>query len=502
MKQWMLALLLVLTVRSPLALAERVEDSVVRLHVSKHELDRSAPWQHEEVVQQSALGVVVGNNLILTTAFGVADASFLEIQRFGASSRHEAQVLFADYEVNLALVKPVLPSALARLRPASLGDDLAIDDQVDIYKYRDASQLSRVSASLQEVGLFAAVTSSNSLVSYLLKAQQTGLGWAEPVFRQGRLVGLTTGQDANYVHAVPMATIKHFLDDKYDQSYRGFPSLGVTLSPLVSPDMRRLLGAEKVEEGVRIAEVDVAGSAHNLLQADDVLLSVDGQEVDDHGFVAHGKWGKVHLKHSINQHYAGDEIKLKALRHGQELVLDCVLKRFDSNRAPVIAYRYGKPEPYLIFGGLVFQELSQDFLKQWGKDWRELAPFELLYAFDFGNKPSANAERRIIFMPRVLADEYNRGYADLRFQIVDTVNDQKITSMTSLAEALQKPMVKRGRHYARIQFIHNGGEVILSYDGLEAAQKRISKTYEIKAPEAFFALKPNHREPTPVGPLR
>jgi S1-C subfamily serine protease len=469
------------------ALADRVEDAVVRIYSSKKSVDKSAPWQFEETSQQSYLGVVLSGGRVLTTAYAVADAAFLEIQRFGASRREEAEVEFVDYEVNLALIKPVAEAALAGLKPALLGDDLAIDDQVDLYKARDAYQLSRMPGSLQEVGLYGAVTSSYSLVSYLFKVQQTELGWSEPVFRQGQLVALTTGQDQNFVHALPLSLIRHFLADHLDKDYRGFPSMGVQLSSLVSPDMRRLVGADKVDHGIRVAEVLPGGSFVGKLQTDDVILEVDGETVSEHGFVTHPKWGKVHLKYLINRHYAGDPLRLKILRRGQELLIEARLVRFDSNRAPVVAYRYGQPEPHLIFGGLVFQELSEDYLKQWGRDWRAIAPYDLLYAFEFGNKPVADPKTRIIFVARVLSDAFNRGYDEARHQIVDTVNGAKVTSMDALRDALRRPVLRAGRAYARIKFLRDGGEAILAYDGLSAAEARIARAYEVKTPASFYS---------------
>ena len=86
-------LLVLLFAGAPLARAEAVEDQVVRVHVSKKEVDKSAPWQFEEVQQQSYLGVVLDGGRILTSAFAVADAAFLEVQRFGTSRRVEAEVL-------------------------------------------------------------------------------------------------------------------------------------------------------------------------------------------------------------------------------------------------------------------------------------------------------------------------------------------------------------------------------------------------------------------------
>lgn len=470
------------------AFAQGLESHVVRVFVGKREVDRSAPWQYDSVRQQSSLAVMLPGGLLLSTAFAVADASTVELQRFGASRKEPADVAFVDYEVNLALLRPRDPKALEGIKPAPLGDDLAVDDAVEIYKARDAYQLAKMPAKLQEVGVFGAVTSSYSLVSYLIKVQQTGLGWSEPIFRGGQLVALTTGQDNDFVHAIPMSIVRHMLDDKLGAGYRGFPAIGVSLTSLTSPEQRRLLKADRFTHGVRIAKVAPGGPFSDKLKSDDVLLEVAGTRVSEHGYYTHPRWGMVHLKHILNRKYGGDSLKLKILRDGAEIEVEATLERFDSNRSPVVAYRYGQPEPHLIFGGLIFQELSQDYLKQWGKDWRDVAPLDLLYTLEFEDEPSAAPDRRFIFLNRVLADVVNRGYGDLRRQVVKRVNGRTVSSMKDLKEALAFPVSQGGKPYARIEFARDGGEVILGYDGLDEAHARIGKTYSVITPGSFFAM--------------
>jgi hypothetical protein len=488
-----LASFLLLSLLTPLASAQedvddRFEDSVVRLSVSKQSFDVSVPWQAGDVSQQLHLGVVLDGNRILTTAFAVADATFIEMTRFGETARWEMQPRFVDWEANLALLTAVKSEAYQGLSPVSLGEDLKVNDKVDIFKARDTYQMSRMQASIQEVGSYTSGTSTYSLVSYLLKVQQTGLGWSEPIFQGGRLVALATGQDNNYVYAMPMAVIRHFLDDTHEEGkYRGFPSIGVELDSLVSPDVRKLIGAEAWQRGVRIAEVMADSSFAQKLEPDDVLLEVGGTPISEHGFFTHPKWGKLHLKYLLNERYAGDVLELKIVRKGKELTVSAPLTRFDSNRTKVVAYGYGRKEPHFIFGGLVFQELTRNYLKQWGRDWRSAAPFDLMYIYDYQNAPEAEPGRRIVLMSRVLADEFNRGYGDLRNVVVDEVNGRKIRSLEDMRAALRDAAITRGgKRYAKISFLRGGGEVILAYDGLEAAHERIAKTYEVTAPESFF----------------
>lgn len=467
---------------------DRFEDSVVRLAVSKQTFDAAVPWQAGEVSQQLHLGVVLDGHRVLTTAFAVADATFIEMTHFGEPERWEMRPLFVDWEANLALLTAVRAEAFADLKPVTLGDDLKINEKVDIFRARDTDQMSRMSASIQEVGIFNAVTSQYSLATYLLKVQQTGLGWSEPIFFGGRFVALATGQDSNFVYALPMSVIRHFLDDNHEQdAYRGFPAIGVELDPLVSPDLRKLLGVNGGQRGIRIAEVMADSPFFNLLQRDDVLLELAGTPVTEHGLFTHPKWGKLHLKYLVHSKYSGETIELKLLRKGVEHKVSARLTRFDSNRPPITAYNYGKKEPHLIFGGLVFQELSRNYLKQWGREWRANAPFDLLYLLEFKNTPDPEPGRRIVVLSRVLADDFNRGYVDLRHLVVDRVNNHLVNSLSDLAKALAEGAeVRGGKRYAKISFLRGGGEIVLGYDGLQTAHERMARTYEIPTADSFF----------------
>ena len=464
--------------------AAPLEDQVVRLLVSKRDIDESSPWQFEDVTQQTHLGVVLSEREILTTAFAVANASSLEMQRFGASQKHDLEIVFVDYEINLAIIRTKI--SVTGLSPVTFGSELSIDDSVDIYRARDSDQLIKMSARLQDVSVLNGVTSTYSAVAYQFKIQQTGLGWSEPIFKDGKFVAIGTGQDSQFVHAIPLPLIEHMLKDGRGASYRGFPTAGLSLSPLVSPDMRRYLETQASGLGVRITDI-MPGSPFALsLKVDDIIVAVDGTPINDQGYFQHPRWGKIPLKYLINQHYSGEILKLNVLRRGKPIEASGKLQRYDSNRNPVVARRYGQSIPHLIFGGLIFQELSIDYLKQWGKEWQDLAPIQLLYVLEYANKPDKNPERRIIFLSRVLADPINRGYADISRKVVEAVNGKDIHSMDDLRRALENPLLVRGKKYAQIQLASGAGEVILAYEDLPGSHKRIAKTYEITSAASFF----------------
>ena len=322
----------------------KYEDSIVLLTVTKKPVDISRPWQFEKVTQQEHLAAVVSNNLILTTAFAIGNTSMLELRRLGNPLKYEAEVVFVDYEVNLALIKPLDKDFYKGLKPLKLGNDINIGSKVSIFRAKDSYQLTEMPGHLSEVGIYNVITSSYSMLAYLIKVQQKGLGWAEPVIKGGQLVGITSGQDSNYIHAIPSGTIKHFLNDSHDNSYRGFPSIGIGLSPLVDPTARKYYGVDGIKGGTRVSNVFASSSLSDVLKKNDVIYEFNGKSLSEHGYYRHPLWGRVHMKYLLNKLYSGDAISLKVYRNGKEVYLSGKVTRYNSNDYEISYNRYGKSD--------------------------------------------------------------------------------------------------------------------------------------------------------------
>ena len=44
-------------------------------------------------------------------------------------------------------------------------------------------------------------------------------------------------------------------------------------------------------------------------------------------------------------------------------------------------YTIGKPPKYMVLGGLVLQELTGQYLKEWGAEWYKKAPQRFLFTW-------------------------------------------------------------------------------------------------------------------------
>lgn len=465
--------------------AQGFEKSVLILSVSKQDIDIDSPWRFKDSTYEQHLGVVLGDGKILTTAFAVLNSSLIEMKKFGQPLKSPLKVEFVDYECNLALLTAMDPDALVETVPIEIGKDLAVTQEAWILNERNATQLIRNAARVAEVNVVNATTSALRLPAYLMKVQQTGLGWSEPVIRGQELVGLTTGQDENHVYALPAFVIQRFVEDFRSGHYRGFPGLGFEARGLVDPNLRKLLKANGAAGGVYISEIERGSGAATVLNVRDVVLELDGISLAEDGTYRHEGWGRMNLQSLVSQKRGGESLSLKILRDGQPLSVTMKLSRFDSNASSIVFDRYDSREEHVIFGGLIFQELSRDYLREWGREWRSVAPLDLLYLWEMKNNISSERVRKVV-LNRVLADEYNQGYERLQNLVLRSVNGVEVHSIAQLRDALKRPIAANGGNFAVFRFDRDGGEVVLNYDHVDDAQMRIAKTYSINSPASFF----------------
>ena len=92
---------------------------------------------------------------------------------------------------------------------------------------------------------------------------------------------------------------------------------------------------------------------------------------------------------------------------------------------------------YVLSGGFVFVPLTNAYLRSWGPDWRQVAPFRLFYYNN--DKVTAEHPQRVV-LSQVLPDEVNIGYEALRNTVVDEINGIKIRQLSDVITALKSPV--------------------------------------------------------------
>ena len=102
--------------------AQDLSNQVVRLFATRQEFDHFSPWAKKGQQKVTMNGTVVGKNLILTSAYSLADVTMVEAMKHGESKRYPAQILVKDYFCGLALLTVKDPGFFSDLAPAELLD--------------------------------------------------------------------------------------------------------------------------------------------------------------------------------------------------------------------------------------------------------------------------------------------------------------------------------------------------------------------------------------------
>ena len=125
---------------------------------------------------------------------------------------------------------------------------------------------------------------------------------------------------------------------------------------------------------------------------------------------------------------------MKIWRDGKETDLTYKLPRAEYSDELVPEQSFDHPPDYVMTGGFVFVRLTDAFLRSWGADWRQRAPFRLGF-YETGKVKPDRMER--VVLSQVLPDPINLGYEMLHDEVVDEVNGMKISKISDLLDALE-----------------------------------------------------------------
>ena len=103
-------------------------------------------------------------------------------------------------------------------------------------------------------------------------------------------------------------------------------------------------------------------------------------------------------------------------------------------------YNLDQPPAYYVLGGLIFQELSRQYLREWGGNWQKDAPQRFVYLDRFQSELFPEGNRRVVILSQVLPANNTIGYDDLAYLVVQKVNGKEIKSLGDLAEAVKHPV--------------------------------------------------------------
>lgn len=416
--------------------------------------------------------MVIGPGLLLTGAHVVANATFLQIQKLSHPDKAIARVKAVSHDCDLALLEVVEPANfLDDIVPADLGEMPRLRDEVAVVGYPvGGEEISITEGVVSRIEVQRYSHSQRHLLAVTVDAAINAGNSGGPVFGDGKVVGIAfqklTGVD-NIGEMVPPPIIRAFLDGVAKGKRPEIPALGIATQNLENPLIRKQLGLTAGEHGVVVLHIDHAGSADGILQPRDVISSIDGLAIANNGTVQFMNRYRTRYDVVLGYRYIGDKIKLDIKRGGKAMTVELELTTW---RPLVPRTRYDLPPKYFVYGGLVFQLLTRDYLMTWDKWWNK-APKEFLHYYYLGYR--AATQHEVVILTQVLADEINVGYSHLYNEAVATLNGRAPLDMEDFVHTLST-----ARGVVEITTT-SGGIIMLDADEVRKAQARILARYHI-----------------------
>jgi S1-C subfamily serine protease len=459
------------------------EVSLVRVNVTGQPYDYFRPWQKKASFSKRALGAVLPNQRVLVTADLVANQNYVELERAESGDKSAANVVVVDYEANLALLEPTDKDFLKGLQPLELALDTVVGDRLSAWQLESTGALVVTEGIVTTVAMTRYPADVADFLTYRLSIpmQYRDNSYTVPLVKKDKLAALLLRFDprTQVLDAIPAPIIAHFLKDAGGPSYRGFPSLGLNFFPTRDPELRKFAGDTNRQGGVYISSVEPGQPAANAgLKAGDMIAAVGDNQVDENGNYVDPLYGKIGFGNLLTaKAYSGDTAILHVRREGKPLTLSVKLEHRSEEDYAIPPYNIDDPPLYYVLGGLIFQELSRQYLKEWGSNWQKDAPQDFVYLDKFQTELFPEAKQRVVILSQVLPANTTIGYDDFSYLVVKKVNGKEVHSLGELAEAVKSPV--NGFHV--IETVDDPKQLELDAAQVVADAAELQKNYSLPA---------------------
>ncbi|OVE81179.1 hypothetical protein BVY04_03950 [bacterium M21] len=456
--------------------AERIRKSVVRIEISAQTPNYAEPWKPGRISGGNGTGFIISDNRIMTNAHVASNAIRLTVKRGGNPNGYPAKVKFIAHDCDLAILTVDDPEFFKGTTALDIGDVPKLNSSVEVYGYPLGGK--RVSITRGVVSRIEFQPYSHSRIDSHLTIQVDAAinpgNSGGPAIQNGKVIGVafqgmsgSVAQNTGYI--IPTPVIGRVLQDIKDGSYDGYMELAIQHKPLKSTAFRKFLGIpDEIKNGVLVTDVMKGSCGEGLIQRNDILLTIDGYEIDVNGQIKlNGE--EVQLEETVERKFFNDKVKLTILRAGKVLPIELSLSRADAFR--IWAQKHDEQPRFVLFAGLLFQPVHLNTFQAHGVKNEDVK-------FHYSSFVSRNIyiERpELIMLSTVQTDPINVGAKRFRQNLVDEINGVKIRRLTDVASAFKKPV---DAHVIRLY--QQGRPIIIQADQVKEATARIAAKYAIQ----------------------
>ena len=447
-----------------------VKKALVKVYTSHQLFDYLSPWQYGQSANSTATGFIIDGERIITNAHAVLNSKFLQVRKEGDSKKYKAVVKFTSEEYDLALVEIEDKSFFNGTVPLKMGTLPEIQEKLTVYGYPlggDKLSTTQGIVSRMEHNTYT-LTNRKFLIGQTDAAINSGNSGG-PVVSKGKVAGVAfAGLNSadNIGYFIPVNILNNFLEDIKDGKYDGSPLLGVEWLELESPSHRRMLGIEDKTGGILIKKVFKNSPFEGVLQKNDVLMKLDNYPIEYDGTIEFRKNEKTDFSYVNQQKKYGENLSYEIIRDKKTKTGQVKLEKKDIKYTVVTEVTIETPPSYMVYGGLLFEPLTSNYMAGVVEKLGSVYDKEELYK-DY---------KQLVVLVRVLPFDVNLGYTDAEHEIIVKVNGEKYKDFKDFAQKVKN--VKSGF----IVFENDkGDEIVLDVKEVEEQKEELMQNYNISS---------------------
>ena len=427
-----LTYILFLTLAFTLNASIKVENSIVKIYTVSKTPNYTVPW-NTTIKRSHGSGAIIDGHRILTNAHVVANETFIEVKRHGDTKRYKANVEYISHQADLALLSIEDETFFNGTNPLKFDGLPKIQQEVTVYGFPMGGNSISVSTGIvSRIEHNRYAHSREIFLSIQIDAAVNPGSSGGPAISDGKIVGVvmqhvSKSQSIGYI--VPVEIVRHFLEDVKDGKYDGFAHLGLDTQRMENDTIRKVYKMQEDTTGVLIINIAQKSSAYSVLQKDDILLEVDGHQVQNDGTVEFRENQFTSFKYYIDKKHICDSVKLKILRDAKVTVVEIELHSIADDNLLVNTLEHDVMPKYYIYGGYVFTPLSRNLIMRYNSTLLQLRQAAGEYATD-------EKEEAVVLL-KVLADKSNRGDHSFSLWMIDKVNSKEFKDFKEFVQILK-----------------------------------------------------------------
>jgi hypothetical protein len=245
----------------------------------------------------------------------------------------------------------------------------------------------------------------------------------------------------------------------------------------MTPQVKDYFNLETDQNGILLNSLIPGGGPEKYgLQANDILVEIDGNEIDNYGDIFFEPYEqRIYFQEIIHRKKVGDPLSMKVLRDGKLVEIDGQV----TAGLPVLVQKIFDNANFFIYGGIGFVELTSNTISAMGKAGASLRE-------QFIRELPKEPFQKIVIIAEIFPEYKLMDTGPFLLERANKINDEEILNLEMLYQTIQS-LEKKGHDKALIR-VRKNRLLPLDLMAAEDLDSRIKEKYGIlhmKTPGGF-----------------